>query len=212
MTVGELAERMGRGEPGFNMTQGLPICDADGKLAGIVTQGDLLRALKLDPSGKIKVLDAGAQSLVVAYPDERAFDALYRMLNNNIGRLPVVSRDGSQKLVGYLNRSSILSAWTRQIEDENLREHGWLDAILRTDEYQKSTQRRILVGKIAELTQTKIELDVTTDGNVQRFELKLAAPQPGIAVGDVVKVSFLEENDSRPENRIVQRIEEIRAR
>lgn len=208
MKVGELAERMGREEPGFNMTQGLPICDADGKLVGIVTQGDLLRALKLDPSGKIKVLDAGAQSLVVAYPDERAFDALYRMLNNNIGRLPVVSRDGSKKLVGYLNRSSILSAWTRQIEDESLREHGWLDAILRTDEYQKSAQRCILVGKIAGLTQTKIELDVTTDGNVQRFDFKLAAPQPGIAVGDVVKVSFLEEADGR----IVQRIDELRAR
>ena len=212
MTVGELAERMGRGEPGFNMTQGLPICGTNGKLVGIVTQGDLLRALKLDPSGKIKVLDAGSQSLIVGYPDERAFDALYRMLQNNIGRLPVVSRDGSKQLVGYLNRSSILSAWTRQIEDESLREHGWLDAILRTDEYQKSAQRRILVGKIAELTQTKIELDVTTDGKVQRFEFKLAAPQPGIAVGDVVKVSFIEENDSRPENRIVQRIEEIRAR
>lgn len=212
MTVGELAERMGRGEPGFNMTQGLPICDVEGKLAGIVTQGDLLRALKLDPSGKIKVLDAGSQSLIVAYPDERAFDALYRMLNNNIGRLPVVSRDGSQKLAGYLNCSSILSAWTRQIEDESLREHGWLDAILRTAEYQKSAQLRILVGRIAELTQTKIELDVTTEGKVQRFEFKLAAPQPGIAVGDVVKVSFLEENDSRPENRIVQRVEEIRAR
>jgi len=212
MTVGELTERMGRGEPGFNMTQGLPICDADGKLAGIVTQGDLLRALKLDPSGKIKVLDAGSQSLIVAYPDERAFDALYRMLQNNIGRLPVVSRDGSKQLVGYLNRSSILSAWTRQIEDESLREHGWLDAILRTAEYQKSAQLSILVGRIAELTQTKIELDVTTDEKVQRFEFKLAAPQPGIAVGDVVKISFLEENDSRPENRIVQRIEEIRAR
>ncbi|MGH9709769.1 MAG: chloride channel protein, partial [Candidatus Acidiferrales bacterium] len=118
MSVGELAARMGRGEPGFNMTQGLPICDADGKLAGIVTQGDLLRALELDPSGKITVLDAGGQSLIVAYPDERAFDALYRMLQNNIGRLPVVSRDGSKELVGYLNRSSILSAWTRQIEDE----------------------------------------------------------------------------------------------
>ncbi len=208
MTVGELAERMGREEPGFNMTQGLPICDADEKLVGIVTQGDLLRALKLDPSGKIKVLDAGAQSLVVAYPDERAFDALYRMLNNNIGRLPVVSRDGSRKLVGYLNRSSILSAWTRQIEDESLREHGWLDAILRTDEYQKSAQRCILVGKIAGLTQTKIELDVTTEGSVQRFDFKLAAPQPGIAVGDVVKVSFVEEADGR----IVQRVDELRAR
>jgi hypothetical protein len=29
-------------------------------------------------------------------------------------------------MVGYLNRSSILSAWTRQMEEEGLREHGWV--------------------------------------------------------------------------------------
>jgi len=208
MTVGELAERMGRGEPGFSLTQGLPICDADEKLKGIVTQGDLLRALKLDPSGKITVLDAGSQSLIVAYPEERAFDALYRMLNNNIGRLPVVARDNPQKLAGFVNRSSILSAWTRQIEDESVREHGWLDTILRTGQYQRAAEQRVLVGKVAGLKETKMELDVTTDGTIQRFDFKLNAPAPGIIVGDVVKVSFVEAAGGR----IVQRIEELRAR
>jgi hypothetical protein len=28
--------------------------------------------------------------------------------------------------VGYLNRSSILGAWTRQMEEEGVREHGWV--------------------------------------------------------------------------------------
>ena len=51
MTVAELADRIGRGDPAFNITQGLPICEADGKVVGVVSQGDLLRALKLDPSG-----------------------------------------------------------------------------------------------------------------------------------------------------------------
>ena len=51
MTVVQLAEKMGHGEPGYNLTQGLPIASADGKLVGIVTQGDLLRALEQDPKG-----------------------------------------------------------------------------------------------------------------------------------------------------------------
>jgi CIC family chloride channel protein len=126
MTVGELAERMGRGEPAYNLTQGLPIVSSDGKLVGVVTQGDLLRALELDPKGTITVLEAGSQRLVVAYPDELAHDAMYRMLQRDIGRLPVVSRENPQQMVGYFNRSSLLGAWTRQMEEESIREHGWI--------------------------------------------------------------------------------------
>jgi hypothetical protein len=29
-------------------------------------------------------------------------------------------------MLGYFNRASLLGAWTRQIEDERLREHGWI--------------------------------------------------------------------------------------
>ncbi len=126
MTVGDLAERMARGEPSFNLTQGLPIIGKDGHLVGVVTQADLLRALEADPKGKASVLEAGSRDLVVAYPDESASDALFRMLKNDIGRLPVVSRENSKEMVGYLNRSSILGAWTRQMEEEGVREHGWV--------------------------------------------------------------------------------------
>jgi hypothetical protein len=48
------------------------------------------------------------------------------MVNRDIGRLPVVSREDPQKLVGYFNRSCLLTAWSRQAQDENLREHGWI--------------------------------------------------------------------------------------
>ena len=126
MTVAELAERMGRGEPAYNLTQGLPIVSSDGKLVGLVTQGDLLRALELDPKGTMTVLDAGSQQLIVAHPDELAHDAMYRMLQRDIGRLPVVSRENPQQMVGYFNRSSLLGAWTRQMEEESIREHGWI--------------------------------------------------------------------------------------
>lgn len=125
ISVAELAERISRREPGFNLTEGLPIA-ADGRLLGIVTQGDLLRALESDPQGTATVLDAGSNKPIVAYPDELAFDALFRMLQSNIGRLPVVSREDPHSMVGYLNRTSILSAWTRQLEEEGIREHGWI--------------------------------------------------------------------------------------
>src|ERR1700723_750343 len=126
MTVGDLAERMGRGELSFNLTQGLPIASADGKLVGIVTQGDLLCALEQDAKGSSSVLDAGSHNLVVAYADESAFDALFRMLQNDIGRLPVVSRENPQELLGYFNRASLLAAWSRQAQEDTVRESGWL--------------------------------------------------------------------------------------
>ena len=126
MTVAELAERMGSGDTQFNLTQGLPIVSADGKLVGIVTQGDLLRSLEKDPAGSRSVFEAGSSNLIVAYPDELVHDAMHSLVNHDIGRLPVVSRDDPQKLLGYFNRSSLLTAWSRQEQDENLRERGWI--------------------------------------------------------------------------------------
>lgn len=133
MTIGELAERISRREPGFNLTEGLPIVDPDDKLRGIVTQGDLLRALEDDPKGSVTVLEAGSAKPIVAYPDELASDALFRMLQNNIGRLPVVAREDPGRMIGYLNRASILSVWTRQLEEEGVREHGWLEKWRQSD-------------------------------------------------------------------------------
>ena len=72
------------------------------------------------------VIEAGSDKPIVAYPDELVHDAMYRMLQHNIGRLPVVSRDDPQQMVGYFNRSSMLGAWARQIEEEGFREHGWI--------------------------------------------------------------------------------------
>ena len=126
MTVAELAARMGRGEPKYNLTQGLPIVGDGERLLGVVTQGDLLRALEDDSRGVITVLDAGSSKPIVAYADEFVHDAMLRMLENNIGRLPVVTRENPQKMVGYFNRASVLDAWTRHVEEEGLREHGWI--------------------------------------------------------------------------------------
>ncbi|MFZ3217082.1 MAG: chloride channel protein [Candidatus Acidiferrales bacterium] len=126
MTVAEFAARMRRGDSAYNLTQGLPIVARDGKLIGVVTQGDLLRALEQDPQGTITVLEAGSSQPIVAYPDELAHDAMVRMLHRDIGRLPVVSRDDPRRMVGYFNRACLLRAWTRRMEEEGIRERGWL--------------------------------------------------------------------------------------
>ena len=126
MPVAQLAKKMGLGDPGFNLTQGLPIVGKDGKLAGIVTQGDLLRALQKDSKGAMSVLDAGSTNLIVTYPDELVHDAMRAMVAHDIGRLPVVSRDDPFKMIGYFNRACLLAAWSLQKQDETVREQGWI--------------------------------------------------------------------------------------
>jgi CIC family chloride channel protein len=119
----QLSERL-RSDPDLARRQGTPIVDAGGLLAGIITRSDLMRGLEKDPKGDTAVLDAGSRRLFVAYEDELIRDAVERMLENGIGRLPVVDRADPTKLVGYLGRSGILSARQRLMEEENVRERG----------------------------------------------------------------------------------------
>ena len=50
MTVAELAAAIGRGDSALAQRQGTPIVDAAGRLAGIITRGDVLRAMET-PAG-----------------------------------------------------------------------------------------------------------------------------------------------------------------
>ncbi len=69
----------------------MSVDDAE-KLSGIVTRGDLLRALDKDSLGAMTVQKAGATHLVVTYPDELVSEAAAKMLRHDVGRLPVVDR------------------------------------------------------------------------------------------------------------------------
>jgi len=122
-TVGDFTERLRR-DANLARRQGTPILDGEGRLTGIITRSDLMRALDADPSGAGNVLDAGTRNPVVAYEDELLRDAAARMLDRDIGRLPVVDRADGKRLIGYLGRSGILAARQRLIDDENRRERG----------------------------------------------------------------------------------------
>ena len=125
MTVNELARGIAAQVPELTQHQGLPIVDERGRLIGLITRGDLLRALEKDAEGKQTVLEAGSQQPFVAYADESLYEAATRMLQRNIGRLPVVERLDPTRVVGYLGRSGILSARLRVLEEEHIREKGW---------------------------------------------------------------------------------------
>lgn len=126
MRVAQLSAMIAKGDPAVASRQGTLLLDHENKLAGIITRGDLVRALQLDPSGKMKVLEAGKRDLVVTYADELLHDALGKMLKHDIGRLPVVEREHPERVVGYLGRASILAARLRHHHEEEIRERGEL--------------------------------------------------------------------------------------
>ena len=123
MPVTELADRIAHGG---THREGISIVDESGCLVGIITRSDILRALEQPDSAALTVLDVGSRTLLVTYPDEVIHDALIKMLQNDIGRLPVVRRDEPHKLIGYLGRADILEARLKRLNEENVREPGWL--------------------------------------------------------------------------------------
>ncbi len=102
------------------------VMDSRGKLAGVITRGDVMRSLERDPTGAMAVLDAGTQNPVVTYPDEMLHDASAKMLRNDVGRLPVVDRKDPSHVVGYLGRAGIMAARLRRLDEEHVREPGWI--------------------------------------------------------------------------------------
>ena len=126
MRVAELAERITKRDPSVTHHQGVFIVDANGRLAGIITRADIMRALEKDSSGNMTVLEAGSPNPVVTYPNEVLYDAAARMLRANVGRLPVCSWEDPGHPVGYLGRSQVMAARMRRLEEEYVREPGWM--------------------------------------------------------------------------------------
>ncbi len=79
--------------------RGLPVVCEGNRLVGIFTGSDALKALQ---AGTPTVGEAMTRDLIVAYPDESLHDALQRMTQARVSRLPVVERDRPDHLAGML--------------------------------------------------------------------------------------------------------------
>ena len=124
MKLSQLSDRIAQEDPELTRHQATLILDEQARLAGIITRGDIVRALRQNQAQEMTVAQAGTSELTVAFADEPLHAALSRMLHDNIGRLPVVARSDPGRVVGYLGRGALLTARMRLHEEENVRQKG----------------------------------------------------------------------------------------
>ena len=130
MKVSDFSDRVAKRDPRLSRRQGTIIVDESGALCGIITRGDLLRAIEqYDNDPNMTVAEAGSRNLIVAYPDEILFEAIDKMVRNDIGRLPVVDREHPRQVVGYLGRAAVMTARLHRHREEHEREPGWLQGL-----------------------------------------------------------------------------------
>ncbi|HEX4086115.1 MAG TPA: chloride channel protein [Chthoniobacteraceae bacterium] len=125
-SLAELAGRIARHDSEVSAYQAWPLLDAEGRIAGIITRGDLHRALEKPEGAALTLIEAGSRNVVVAYPDETVHDAVARMLAHGIGRLPVASRENPSRLIGFLSRNNLLAIRLKRHRQETERVAGWL--------------------------------------------------------------------------------------
>ncbi|MGH8306873.1 MAG: chloride channel protein [Gammaproteobacteria bacterium] len=140
MLLSELVGRIGRHDPAVVRHNGYPLLDAQDKLVGVITRGDIFRAIENKVDEITTLLQAGSAHLEVAYPDESLHAAAEKMLRRNVGRLPVVDPREPDKLMGYLGRTPILNARQRRLTEESEIESGWLDRTLRKQQKPQSAR------------------------------------------------------------------------
>jgi H+/Cl- antiporter ClcA/CBS domain-containing protein len=86
--------------------QGFPVVNDQGLLIGVVTRRDLMQGSQENRT----VRDVIRRPPVVVYEDSTLRDAADHMVVEEVGRLPVVSRDAVHKVVGIISRSDLLAA------------------------------------------------------------------------------------------------------
>ncbi len=129
MKLADFSDRIANRDPRLSRRQGTIIVDDAGALAGIITRGDVVRAIEQFDDPNLTVIQAGSRNMIVTYPDEILYEAIEKMLRHDIGRLPVVSRENSREVVGYLGRAAVMTARLHRMKEEQEREPGWLQGL-----------------------------------------------------------------------------------
>jgi chloride channel protein, CIC family len=126
--VQEIGRALAAGDSRLGHRHAWPIVSQEGRLMGLLTRGDLMKALAQPDGAELTVATAGSTNLTVTYPDELAEQAVAKMARLQIGRLPVVDRADPTKFLGYLGRTGIAAAWRLLLQEEETRDAGWLTA------------------------------------------------------------------------------------
>jgi H+/Cl- antiporter ClcA/CBS domain-containing protein len=121
LTLAEFATRLNE-DPDLSRRQGTVVVDEQGRLTGMITRGDLFRAMRESEPARRTVAEACSTNVVVAYPEDSLHAAVMKMLDRGVGRLPVVEPENPDRVVGYLGRAEVLAARSRLLEEEHVRE------------------------------------------------------------------------------------------
>jgi CIC family chloride channel protein len=94
---------------------GFPVVDAERRVAGIITSVELIDGMAVGDDGTQFII---AQDVMrpfepALHPDSTLAEAIDRMRTAGVRRVPVVSRDGSGRLVGILTNHDVVSALAR---------------------------------------------------------------------------------------------------
>lgn len=92
---------------------GFPVVSDNNKLWGIITLQDMHRVENSEGfsmRGKV-VSDIATANPITMFADEPVWTAIQKMSPRDIARLPVITRDGTNTLIGIISRSDILRAY-----------------------------------------------------------------------------------------------------
>ncbi|HEU4753149.1 MAG TPA: chloride channel protein, partial [Armatimonadota bacterium] len=94
--------------------QGYPVLDKAGRLMGVVTRRDLM-----DPAhpGDRRIQELIRRPPVVAFEDNSLREAADHMVHEGVGRLPVVSPERPDHVIGIITRSDLLAAHKRRLQE-----------------------------------------------------------------------------------------------
>ena len=96
--------------------QGFPVVDAAGELMGVLTA----REIAMAPDAAARVSSLVKRPPVVVFEDESLREAADRMVEADVGRLPVVRRGTARHVVGMITRSDLVGAHKRRLRGERL--------------------------------------------------------------------------------------------
>lgn len=118
--------------------KGLPVLDSEGKMVGVLSMGDILKAvfppylaemdlghftwdgMVVDIAKKVKdkkVSEMMTTNVISVHEDAPLMECVDHMLKNNVKRLPVIDEDG--KVVGILYERDVFLTITKSMLDEN---------------------------------------------------------------------------------------------
>ncbi|MCY1041502.1 chloride channel protein [Corallococcus sp. bb12-1] len=101
--------------------QGFPVVSAEGVLLGVLTRRDLLDG---QDAGVRRMKDLVKRPPAVVFDDSSLREAADLMMDEGVGRLPVMARDRPGHLVGILTRSDLLAGHRQRRENAHRRERG----------------------------------------------------------------------------------------